>query len=106
MKIFFLIIVFCLPIACFSQLNLKEIMSGPSFIGHLPENPFWSYDGSTIYFDWQQEKELGTSLYQYNCKTKMIKKLDTIQSAKIIGHDPFQSGFKLMYFEKRALLPH
>ena len=104
MKFFFLFIVFSLPIACFSQLNLKEIMSGPSFIGHLPENPFWSYDGSTIYFDWQQEKELGTSLYQYNCKTKMIKKLDTIQSAKIIGHDQFQSGFKLMYFEKEGAL--
>jgi dipeptidyl aminopeptidase/acylaminoacyl peptidase len=104
MKIFLFIIVSCLPLACFSQLNLREIMSGPSFIGHLPENPFWSYDGSTIYFDWQQEKELGTSFYQYNCKTKIIQKLDSIQSEMIVGHDPLQSGFKVMYFEKEGAL--
>jgi dipeptidyl aminopeptidase/acylaminoacyl peptidase len=104
MKIFFLTIVFCLPIACFSQLNLKEIMSGPSFIGHQPENPFWSYDGSTIYFGWQQEKELGASLFQYNCKTKTTKRLDSIQSANAIGYDMTQHNFKVMYFERENAL--
>ena len=104
MKFFFFVVIFCSPLACFSQLDLKEIMRGPSFIGYLPEDAFWSYDGSSIYFDWQQGNDLGTSFFQYNCKSKVIQKLDSIQAENAIGYDLIQKEFKVLYFEKEGSL--
>ncbi|MEY4963741.1 MAG: hypothetical protein RLZZ323_1060 [Bacteroidota bacterium] len=45
------------------SLKLEEIMKGYDFIGNLPENERWSLDGTTIYFDWNPNKELGNSTY-------------------------------------------
>lgn len=44
-------------------LKLEEIMKGNDFIGNLPENERWSIDGTTVYFDWNPNKEWGNSTY-------------------------------------------
>jgi len=46
-----------------STLTLEEIMKGDAFVGNQPENPRWSIDGQTIYFEWNPKNELGTSTY-------------------------------------------
>ncbi|MCR9172724.1 MAG: prolyl oligopeptidase family serine peptidase [bacterium] len=53
-----------------SSLDLRAIMQGHDFVGHLPENAHWSLTGEHILFDWNPDAEPGNSLYSYNLKTK------------------------------------
>ena len=85
---------------CYSQLDLKEIMKGPDFVGHLPENPYWSYDGTKIYFDYRAENDRGNSLHQFILKSKSIQKLDSIARVQTIAYDLSQDAYSLLYFER------
>ena len=85
---------------CYSQLDLKEIMMGPDFVGYLPENPYWSYDGTKIYFDYRAESDRGTSLHQFDLKSKTIQKLDSIARVQTIAYDLSQDAYNLLYFER------
>lgn len=61
-----LLILICILFSSFFQaqtLKMEEIMKGNDFIGNLPENERWSLDGTTIYFDWNPNKEWGNSTY-------------------------------------------
>ena len=40
-------------------------MKGDAFVGYQPENPRWSLDGQSIYFEWNPKKELGNSTYYW-----------------------------------------
>jgi len=46
-----------------SELKLREIMKGPHFIGHLPENVHWSVDGNFVLYDWNPNGEPGNSTF-------------------------------------------
>ena len=85
---------------CYSQLDLKEIMKGPDFVGHLPENPYWSYDGTKIYFDYRAESDRGNSLHQFDLKSKKNQKLDSIARVQTIAYDLSQDAYNLLYFER------
>lgn len=62
---------FLIPVFLFSQqvpnrsaLTIEQIMKGEEFVGYLPENPFWSEDGKTIYFSWNPDRDTLRSLYK------------------------------------------
>ncbi|WP_310377685.1 prolyl oligopeptidase family serine peptidase [Flavobacterium sp.] len=62
----FIVVLICFFVATVSQsqsLKLEDIMKGDTFIGVQPENPRWSVDGKKIYFEWNPNKELGSSTY-------------------------------------------
>ena len=88
------------PFLGFSQLDLKEIMTGQDYIGHWPENQFWSNDGSNIYFDWKTGSNRGALMHAYNVKTKLINQLDSIEDTKAITNDLNQADYKVLYFER------
>jgi dipeptidyl aminopeptidase/acylaminoacyl peptidase len=88
------------PFLGFGQLDLKEIMTGQDYIGHWPENQFWSYDGSNIYFDWQTGTNRGAPMHAYHVKTKLIHQLDSIEETKAISNDLNQADYKVLYFER------
>jgi dipeptidyl aminopeptidase/acylaminoacyl peptidase len=100
MKFTFLFFVVFFSIFSFGQLDLKEIMKGPDFVGYLPENPYWSYDGTKIYFDYRAENDRGNSLHQFILKSKTIQKLDSIARVQTIAYDLNQDAFSLLYFER------
>jgi dipeptidyl aminopeptidase/acylaminoacyl peptidase len=100
MKLSFASVLLFSPFLGFGQLDLKEIMTGQDYIGHWPENQFWSYDGSNIYFDWQTGSNRGAPMHAYNVKTKLIDQLDSIEETKAIGNDLSQADFKVLYFER------
>jgi dipeptidyl aminopeptidase/acylaminoacyl peptidase len=75
-------------------------MMGPDFVGYLPENPYWSYDGTKIYFDYRAESDRGTSLHQFDLKSKTIQKLDSIARVQTIAYDLSQDAYNLLYFER------
>ena len=58
-----------------SPLELKEIMRGHHFVGHLPQNIQWSEDSETIYFQWNQEDELLRSWYKTDTKGSVPQKV-------------------------------
>ena len=69
-----LICIFCSFISQAQVLKLEEIMKGNDFIGNLPENERWSLDGTTIYFDWNPNKEWGNSTYYWKKGMKAPQK--------------------------------
>ena len=73
-NILILICIFCSSFFQAQVLKLEEIMKGNDFIGNLPENERWSLDGTTIYFDWNPNKEWGNSTYYWKKGMKAPQK--------------------------------
>ena len=59
-----------------SALSLEQIMMGPEFIGHLPDNVFWSPDSKTAYFRWNPENSLVEPLYSVSVQDGKVEKVD------------------------------
>jgi dipeptidyl aminopeptidase/acylaminoacyl peptidase len=76
-----------------AQLDLKEIMKGDSYVGHLPENQRWSTNGNHIYFDWNNSNDLGNSTFEFNVAAKTLTKLSSEVDSKSISNDKSQSIF-------------
>jgi dipeptidyl aminopeptidase/acylaminoacyl peptidase len=83
-----------------AQLDLKEIMKGHEFVGYLPENQRWGFDGSKIYFDANEDMEPGYSVYQYEIASKSKKKLNGLSAAEsnAFTFDFSQRSFSDQYF--------
>jgi dipeptidyl aminopeptidase/acylaminoacyl peptidase len=72
-----IVLLICILFSSFFQaqtLKMEEIMKGNDFIGNLPENERWSLDGTTIYFDWNPNKEWGNSTYFWKKGVKAPQK--------------------------------
>lgn len=82
------------------NLQLEQIMKGDEFIGNQPENHHWSIDGSTIYFDWNPNNEIGNSTYYWNStinKPQILKESDKDFSEI---NDSNQKEFEIVYYTK------
>ena len=87
-----------------AQLDLKEIMKGHDFVGHLPENHYWNVDGTHILFDWNPDAEPGNSLYAYSIKEKKIVKVDQKNFSIQIPFDAKQRLFVTVYHAQDGTL--
>lgn len=57
-----------------SQLDLREIMQGYDWVGHAPNDAFWSEDSKTLYFQWNPDNQASDSLYSIKLgDTKPVK---------------------------------
>jgi dipeptidyl aminopeptidase/acylaminoacyl peptidase len=68
MKTFFVILFTGFSLQLFSQqtiqtLSVEKIMRDQKWIGSSPSNPYWSHDGSTLYFNWNPTQAWSDSLY-------------------------------------------
>jgi dipeptidyl aminopeptidase/acylaminoacyl peptidase len=83
-----------------AQLDLKEIMKGNEFVGYLPENQRWSFDGSKIYFDANEDMEPSYSTFHYDLASKEKKKLDLKSAAEagVLIFDISQQQFNDQFF--------
>jgi len=79
-----------------SALSLKDIMKGNEFIGHQPENIRWSFDGKTIYFDWNPNNEPGNITYGYLPFVKGSKPFK-VDPMTLMEYDRFQAAFPDQY---------
>ena len=84
----------------FAQLELKEIMKGNDFVGYLPENHGWNYNGTKIMFEANEEKAPGYCMYQFDLKTKQKSKLIGKASAesRIMRFDESQTKHDKQFF--------
>lgn len=88
-----------------STLNLKEIMKGSDFIGHLPSSIHWDITGQHILFDWNPESNPGDETYSYDTKTKQTAKISPdfyMTSADYDGESMISSE----YFSHQGALYH
>ena len=58
-----------------SSLSLTEIMKGNHFVGHLPQNIHWGENSQDIYFSWNPDDELISSLYQTTINGSTLQKV-------------------------------
>ena len=86
MNRFFRFVTLCFAVSFFSfhhsllaqslaPLTVEKIMRDPKWMGVAPSNPYWSEDGTKIYFSWNPEKNTGDSLYVYELSSKQTRKL-------------------------------
>ena len=68
-----------------SSLSINQIMEGGDFVGHLPDNHYWSDDGAKIYFDWNPENAETDSLYCFSLESKKIEKISEIERELNLG---------------------
>jgi len=84
------------------NLTLESIMKGDEFIGHQPSGHQWSYDGSTIYFNWNPDNEPGSSTYFWKSGMSKPEKLPT--NLKYNVSIPFknQQDYETIYYLKNG----
>ena len=61
------------------QLTVEKIMRDPKWIGTSPSNISWSNDGSTIFFNWNPDKNPADSLYYITLTNKVPAKASIAQ---------------------------
>lgn len=47
------------------SLNVDKIMRDPKWMGNFPGTPYWSEDGTTLFFNWNPENNPDDSLYSF-----------------------------------------
>lgn len=95
---------FLLLQSAFGQLDLKQIMTGNDFIGNSPESFNWSLDGQFIYFYWNPENNVGSSLYQFDLKSKQYRKLIDSVAVKAVFYDPSQANYPQQVMSDEGVL--
>ena len=103
-KYLFSLFIFSTVLVQAQTLSLEEIMKGDDFIGNQPDNPRWSIDGNTIYFDWNPKNEIGNSTYSWKkgMKNPAVLAEDAFDYSDI--NIPFQNEYEVVYYTKRGNL--
>jgi len=87
-----------------AQLDLKQIMSGSNFVGNSPESYYWSADGQSIYFYWNPENKIESSLYEYFLKGQKYTKLSDSLANSVVFFDPSQRDFQRQFMSDEGVL--
>lgn len=78
-KVFFVFYLLCVGYISFSQslapLTVEKIMRDPKWMGSSPSSPFWSNDGTTLYFMWNPDMAPSDSLYFITLSNKVPQKV-------------------------------
>ena len=70
----FLLILIIAPFFSKAQLTVEQIMQDPKWIGTSPSEIFWNYDGKSIYFKWNPDKNISDSFYNFSLAENKISK--------------------------------
>jgi dipeptidyl aminopeptidase/acylaminoacyl peptidase len=65
-------------------LTVDKIMQDPKWIGTSPTDIYWNTDSKNIYFNWNPEKALLDSTYNYNLESKKTDKIKSSEYKNII----------------------
>lgn len=66
-------------LAQLAPLTVEKIMRDPKWMGVAPSSPYWSEDGTKVYFLWNPEKNPGDSLYEYNLGTRQTRQVPALE---------------------------
>ena len=68
-------------------------MKGQDYTGYWPESPQWSFDGTSIYFRWNNDGKDESEPYRYVIKTAALEQISALEMAELIPFDPSQVAF-------------
>ena len=79
-----------IPTICFCQprldtLSVEKIMRDPKWMGTSPSNPYWSADGTKLYFAWNPEKAPSDSLYFITLEDKIPQKASVEEKQTLLS---------------------
>jgi len=78
------------------SLTIEQIMSDPKWIGTSPSGPFWSADGSKLYFNWNPDKAPSDSLYYITLNNHVPVKASVEEKQEVVP------AYQLVYNENRT----
>ncbi|TNE53367.1 MAG: S9 family peptidase [Bacteroidetes bacterium] len=96
--LFSLALILFTPLLLNAQLKLENIMRGDDFIGHQPENAFWSWDSKRIYFSWNPGNEPGNSLFYWESGRPSVHTAYERDILDSYLSDPEQHGRSQRYY--------
>lgn len=104
MKCKLILILFFLPAFSFAQLTVEKIMRDPKWIGASPNNPYWSWDSKTLYFDWNPEGKTSDSVYRYSLtdKTPVKGSYTESQLVNAMNNGRFNKSSSLLVYGYRG----
>jgi len=59
-------------------------MQGSDFVGHLPSQPFWSLDGSQIYFHWNRDSLPDEEMHVFDLREEKYRRLSLEESHRVV----------------------
>jgi dipeptidyl aminopeptidase/acylaminoacyl peptidase len=81
------------PYFVFAQVQLSQIMQGPGFVGALPDNPSWAYNGRKVLYERKYPDSAAVSHYFLD-PLKGTSAWVSIQAAQdFVAFDPSQATF-------------
>lgn len=84
--------------------DLQTIMKGNEFIGHQPENPRWSWDSKTLFFDWNPTNNPGNSIYFWEEGMAGPMLLPAERYHETFLCDADQAAFKIRFYIRENAL--
>ena len=81
------------PSCVFAQLQLSEIMKGPGFVGALPENPSWAYNGRKVLYERKFPDSAAVSHYVLDPLKGTSAWVSDQVAQDFIAFDPAQATF-------------
>lgn len=72
------------------KLTVEKIMRDPKWIGSSPSGPQWGADGSTLYFNWNPDKEISDSLYYVSWQNRTPAKATLAQKQELVSAGAIQ----------------
>ncbi|MBR2648731.1 MAG: S9 family peptidase [Sediminibacterium sp.] len=83
MKKILLAITLLVVVTTHAQLTVEKIMADTRWMGTSPSNVFWSSDNKTVFFNWNPQKNISDSLYNYTVGATAPQKANPWDIAKI-----------------------
>lgn len=78
--------------------ELQDVMRGNEFIGNQPENPRWSWDSKTLFFDWNPQNNPASSVYFWEAGMSSPEILPDARYAETFLCDPDQTGLTTRFY--------
>ncbi|WNJ16197.1 prolyl oligopeptidase family serine peptidase [Pontibacter sp. G13] len=76
-------------------------MQDPKWIGAIPNDPMWSLDGQTVYFDWNPDRVAADSMFGYNLKRQDVGKISPLQRVAIPARNGAYSKNRQWYLYEK-----
>ncbi len=82
------------------KLTVEKVMRDPKWMGSSPSNAFWSNDGTTLYFQWNPDKEPTDSTWYITTTNKIPVKATAAQKQALVSETNYN------YNEARTAYVH
>jgi dipeptidyl aminopeptidase/acylaminoacyl peptidase len=96
----FVSLMLCIVTTAQQKLTIERIMGDPKWIGSSPSNPYWSFDGNYLFFDWNPDNSASDSLYYITITDKKPRKADAAMKKNILPAVVYNNAYTQYVYSK------